>query len=140
MVIDSLKKGIVIDHITAGRGMTLLNYLAIDTEHETVAIIINAVSKKRGRKDIIKIDNRIDVDMDVIGLIDPDATVNIIVDDRILEKRKPKLPARVENVIKCRNPRCVTTTEDNITHTFILTDEENREYRCLYCDETVSMK
>ena len=140
VVIDSIKNGIVIDHITAGRGMKLLEYLGVDTTHDTVAIIANASSKKRGKKDIIKIENKVDVDMDVIGLMEPHATVNIIEDHVIRQKLKPTLPSRVDNVIRCRNPRCVTATERGIVNTFVLTDEENQEYRCIYCDEIVSMK
>jgi Aspartate carbamoyltransferase, regulatory subunit len=140
VVVDSIKKGIVIDHITAGRGMKLLEYLDVDTAHDTVAIIANAVSHKRGKKDIIKIENKVNVDMDVIGLIEPHATVNVIEDHVIVRKEKPTLPSRVENVIRCRNPRCVTATERGIVHTFVLTDEENQEYRCIFCDEIVSMK
>jgi len=139
VVIDSIKKGIVIDHITPGRGMRLLEYLSIDTQHETVALIMNAVSQKKGRKDIIKIENLIDIDMRVVGLIDPGATVNIIEDHIISKKIKPELPQRVENVIRCKNPRCVTSVETTIPHVFILTDETNQEYRCEYCDDIVSM-
>ncbi len=142
MVIDTINNGIVIDHIRAGRGMTLLNYLKVDISRDTVAIIMNAPSGKRGKKDIIKIEKEggINVDMDVVGLIDPDATVNIIENHVIREKVKPSLPKRVENVIRCRNPRCVTVSEPGIRHVFLLTDEEHQEYRCLYCDETVSME
>ncbi|MGI6206481.1 MAG: aspartate carbamoyltransferase regulatory subunit [Anaerovoracaceae bacterium] len=141
MVIDSIKNGIVIDHIKAGRGMKLLSYLNIDNENDTVAIIMNAVSKKRGKKDIIKIENVNGnaVNMDVVGLIDPNATVNIIENEQIKAKIKPKLPARVENVIKCKNPRCVTSTERGIKNVFVLNDAEHSEYRCIYCDEVVSM-
>lgn len=139
VVVDSIKKGIVIDHIHAGRGMRLLNFLDINVENETVAIIMNAISRKNGRKDIIKIENIIDIDLTVVGLIDPGATVNIIEDHVITKKLKPALPSRVENVIKCRNPRCVTSVEDGIPNVFILTDAENQEYRCEYCDEIVSM-
>lgn len=140
MVVDSIKKGIVIDHITAGRGMKLLEYLNVDLTLDSVAIIINAASKKNNRKDIIKIENRVDADLDVIGLVDPGATVNIIEDYSIIKKIKPQLPAKVENVIFCKNPRCVTSVERSINHVFTLTDPDNQEYRCIYCDETVSMK
>lgn len=142
MVIDSIKNGIVIDHIKAGRGMTLLNYLEFDNEHDTVAIIMNASSVRRGKKDIIKIENvkGTAVDMDVVGLIDPDATVNIIEDEIIKAKIRPALPQRVENVIKCRNPRCVTASERGIRHVFVLNNPEKQQYRCVYCDEIVSMQ
>lgn len=137
--INSIKKGIVIDHIAPGRGMRLLEYLSIDTAHETVALIMNASSQKRGKKDMIKIENLIDIDMTVVGLIDPGATVNIIEDHVITKKIKPELPKRVENVIRCKNPRCVTSVETSIPHVFILTDAANQEYRCEYCDDIVSM-
>ena len=137
--INSIKKGIVIDHITPGRGMRLLEYLSIDTAHETVALIMNASSVKKGKKDIIKIENLIDIDMRVVGLIDPGATVNVIEDHIIIQKLKPELPQRVENVIRCKNPRCVTSVETSIPNVFILTDAENQEYRCEYCDDIVSM-
>ncbi len=140
MVIDSIKKGIVIDHIMAGRAMTLLKYLKIDTDIETVAVIINAASKKHGKKDIIKIENRIDVDMRIVGLIDPEATVNIIEDRMIIKKLKPELPVRVEDVILCKNPRCVTSTEKDIPHIFVLQDAEHQIYRCEYCDEMISVR
>lgn len=142
MVIDSIKNGIVIDHIKAGRGMTLLSYLEFDNEHDTVAIIMNASSARRGKKDIIKIENvkGTAVDMDVVGLIDPGATVNIIEDEVIKAKIRPTLPKRVENVIRCRNPRCVTASERGIRHEFVLNDAEKQQYRCVYCDEMVSMQ
>lgn len=142
MVIDSIKNGIVIDHIKAGRGMTLLNYLKFDNEHDTVAIIMNASSERRGKKDIIKIENvkGTAVDMDVVGLIDPGATVNIIEDEIIKAKIRPTLPRRVENVIRCKNPRCVTASERGIRHIFELNDPEKQQYRCVYCDEMVSMQ
>lgn len=142
MVIDSIKNGIVIDHIKAGRSMTLLNYLKFDNEHDTVAIIMNASSVRRGKKDIIKIENvkGTEVDMDVVGLIDPGATVNIIEDEVIKAKIRPTLPKRVENVIQCKNPRCVTGSERGIRHIFVLNDPEKQQYRCVYCDEMVSMQ
>lgn len=142
MVIDSIKNGIVIDHIKAGRGMTLLNYLKFDNEHDTVAIIMNASSARRGKKDIIKIENvkGTAVDMDVVGLIDPGATVNIIEDEIIKKKIQPTLPKRVENVIHCKNPRCVTGSERGIRHIFVLNDSQKQQYRCMYCDEMVSMQ
>ncbi len=142
MVIDSIKNGIVIDHIKAGRSMTLLNYLKFDNEHDTVAIIMNASSVRRGKKDIIKIENvkGTEVDMDVVGLIDPGATVNIIEDEVIKAKIRPTLPKRVENVIQCKNPRCVTGSERGIRHIFVLNDPEKQQYRCVYCNEMVSMQ
>ena len=122
--------------------MTLLNYLKFDNEHDTVAIIMNASSERRGKKDIIKIENvkGTAVDMDVVGLIDPGATVNIIEDEIIKAKIRPTLPKRVENVIQCKNPRCVTGSERGVRHIFVLNDPEKQQYRCVYCDEMVSMQ
>lgn len=140
VVINSIGNGIVIDHITAGLGVKILEYLNIDTSKNTVAFIMNATSNKYGRKDIIKIENVMDIDMAVLGLVDPKATVNIIEDHLIIKKIKLKLPERVTNIIKCTNPRCVTTVEVNAPYIFHLIDEKNREYRCEYCDDLVSMK
>ncbi len=140
MIVDSIEKGIVIDHITAGLGMTVLGFLNIDKTKNTIAFIMNASSSKHGRKDMIKIENVVDVDLAVLGLIDPTATVNIIEDSDIVKKITLKLPESVTNVIQCKNPRCVTSVEKNIPHVFHLIDEENREYKCDYCDDIVCMK
>ena len=139
MVVDSIEKGIVIDHIRAGFGMKLLKHLDIDMSQDTVALIMNATSRKHGKKDIIKIENHIDVDMAVLGLLDHTATVNIIEDGKITEKVNLELPERVSNVIKCKNPRCVTTVEPSIPHVFHLVDPEEGYYRCEYCDEFVNI-
>jgi len=138
MIVDSIKKGIVIDHIQPAKGVTVLEYLDIDLTKETVALIMNATSKKNLRKDIIKIENVIDINLDVIGLVDPGATVNIIEDFVIKKKIKLALPARVENVIICKNPRCVTSVEVGIPQIFTLVDAEKHEYKCEYCDEIVA--
>lgn len=140
MLVNSIEKGIVIDHITAGLGAKILEYLDIDLTNDTVAFIMNACSKKHGKKDIVKIQNLIDVNLDVLGLIEPDATVNVIENGEIVRKITLKMPEKVTNVIKCKNPRCVTSIETNAPHIFHLIDAENREYRCEYCDEIVSMK
>lgn len=140
VVIDSIKKGIVIDHITAGLGMKILEYLDIETSSNTVAIIMNAMSNKYGRKDVVKIENVTDIDLAALGLIDPKATVNYIVDHIISEKINLTVPERVVNIIKCNNPRCVTSIEVTAPQLFSLVDKENREYRCEYCDEIISMK
>ncbi len=140
VVIDSIKKGIVIDHITAGLGMKILEYLDLDASKDTVAIIMNAVSSKYGRKDVIKIENVSDINLDALGIIDPKATVNFIDDHIIREKIHLKVPERVVNIIKCNNPRCVTSVEAGAPQIFHLIDKENREYRCEYCDEIISMK
>ncbi|MDR2089738.1 MAG: aspartate carbamoyltransferase regulatory subunit [Clostridiales Family XIII bacterium] len=137
VVINSIAKGIVIDHIRAGNGMRVLAHLNIDTSRNTVAFIMNAASKKHGRKDLIKIENITDVDLTVLGLIDHNATVNIIEDHIIAEKIKLRLPETVTDVIKCRNPRCVASSEAGISHIFRLVDEDAKEYRCEYCDDIV---
>ena len=140
MIVNSIERGIVIDHITAGTGNRILDYLKIDTKKNTVAFIMNATSKKHGRKDLIKIENVTDVDLTVLGLLDPNATVNIIENGKIVKKINLALPQTVTNVIRCKNPRCVTSVERNATHIFHLMNAQTREYRCEYCDEIVSMK
>lgn len=134
MIIGQIKDGIVIDHITAGKGMALYNFLGLDKIDCQVALIKNADSVKMGKKDIIKIDRVIDLDMDALGYLDPGATVNIIENSKIAKRAATTLPERVENVIKCKNPRCITTVEQELPHIFTLRDKENRVYRCLYCE------
>lgn len=134
MNIDSIKNGIVIDHIAAGKSMELYHFLNLEALDCSVAIIKNVASKKMGKKDIIKIDREFDVNLDVLGYVDPESTVNIIKDGKRIEKRQPTLPERLENVLFCKNPRCITTTEQGIKHVFRLTDRENRVYRCMYCE------
>lgn len=134
MIIGQIKNGIVIDHITAGKGMALYNFLGLDKIDCQVALIKNADSVKMGKKDIIKIDRVIDLDLDALGYLDPGATVNIIEDSKIAKRYATILPERVENVIKCKNPRCITTVEQELPHIFTLRDKENRVYRCLYCE------
>lgn len=134
MNIDSIKNGIVIDHISAGKSMELYHFLNLENLDCPVAIIKNVVSKKMGRKDIIKIDADIDVDLDVLGYIDPDSTVNIIKNGELVKKCHLALPEKLENVIVCRNPRCITTVEQEVTQIFKLTDREKRVYRCAYCE------
>ncbi len=134
MNIDSIKNGIVIDHIEAGKSMQLYKFLNLDSLDCSVAIIKNVVSKKMGKKDIIKIDEEIDVDLDVLGYIDPNITVNVIKDGVRVKKFNLELPERVTNVIRCKNPRCITSVERGIDQVFKLTDRENRIYRCIYCE------
>ena len=134
MNIDSIKNGIVIDHITAGLGMTVYNLLKLDELDCAVAIIKNASSGKMGKKDIIKIDADIELNMDIIGYIDPGITVDIIKDSVLVEKKNIALPEKLVNVVKCKNPRCITTTEQELPHIFKLTDREKRVYRCIYCE------
>ena len=140
MNIDSIQNGIVIDHITAGKGMRLFELLGLDRLDASVAIIKNAHSEKRGKKDIIKIDADIPVDVDVIGFVDPGATVNVIRDGRLVEKRNIDMPDRLVNVSKCKNPRCITSTEQELDHVFKLTDRRNKVYRCLYCETKSEIK
>ena len=134
MTVDTIKNGIVIDHITAGLGMKIYSLLKLDNLDCSVALIKNVPSKKMGKKDIIKIDADMDIPTEVLGYVDPDVTVNIIKDGNIVEKKQIELPEKLENVIKCRNPRCITTTEQELTQIFKLTDKENRIYRCIYCE------
>lgn len=140
VLVNSIEKGIVIDHITAGLGTKILNYLDVDTSKHTVAFIMNAVSDKKGKKDVIKIADVTDIDLAALGLIDPDVTVNVIENHMVSRKINLELPETVVNVIYCKNPRCVTSIEPSADHIFHLIDKENREYRCEYCDDIVSMK
>ncbi len=134
MKIDSIQNGVVIDHITAGRGMKLYELLGLDKLDCSVAIIKNVNSGKMGKKDIIKIDADISVNLDVIGYVDPGVTVNIIKDGELSEKRAIEMPETLTNVIKCKNPRCITTVEQELEHVFKLTDKEDKVYRCIYCE------
>ncbi len=141
MKIDSIINGIVIDHIAAGRGMRLYKLLHLDRlEDCSVAIIMNVHSEKMGRKDIIKVDAAIDLNTDVIGYVDPNATVNIIKDGQLVEKRPIDLPERLVNVISCKNPRCICTTEQELPQVFLLTDRANGIYRCRYCETKAEKK
>ena len=135
--ITSIEKGIVIDHIPAGFGIKLFHYLKLDKADYTVALIINAYSEKMNRKDIIKINNEIDLDVDFLGLINPDITINVIENGKIVKKVKLTVPEKVVNVIQCKNPRCVTSLEGYADHIFHLVDPEKRSYRCEYCDDIV---
>ena len=134
MKIDSIKNGYVLDHIKAGNSMRIYNYLNLEQLECSVAILKNVKSFKMGRKDIMKIDSLIDLDFDVLGYIDPGITINIIENDGIVAKRALQLPERLTNVIRCKNPRCITSTEQELDHVFKLTDRENRIYRCIYCE------
>ena len=134
MTVDSIQNGIVIDHIAAGRGMKLYELLGLSAAAVPVAIMMNVTSGKLGRKDIIKIDGDIPVNLDVIGYVDPGATVNIIRNGELKEKKALGMPERLENVIRCKNPRCVSTTEQELPQIFLLTDRENKEYRCAWCE------
>jgi aspartate carbamoyltransferase regulatory subunit len=135
LTINSIKNGIVIDHIKAGLGIKIFNYLGLDKVDFTVALIMNAESHESSRKDIIKIENDINIDFTVLGLICPNVTINVIEDEVIKEKLKLQLPEKVQEVIKCKNPRCITSIEHNVPHSFYLVDKLKGEYRCEYCDE-----
>ena len=134
MNIDSIKNGIVIDHITAGRSMKIYRLLGLESLDCSVALIKNVTSRKTGKKDINKIDSDFDVDTDILGYVDPGVTVNIIRDGKIAEKRTLELPTELTDVLKCKNPRCITSTEQELPHIFRLTDREHRVYRCIYCE------
>ena len=134
MHIDSIRNGIVIDHISAGKGMKIYDLLGLDKLDCTVAIIKNSNSRKMGKKDIIKIDADIDVDLDILGYVDPGITINVIKDGVLTEKKTVDLPQTLTNVLKCKNPRCITSTEQELKHVFKLTDPEKRIYRCIYCE------
>lgn len=134
MNIDSINNGIVIDHITAGRGMKLYELLNLDSLDCSVAIIKNVGSKKMGKKDIIKIDASIPLSFDVIGYVDPGATINIIQNGSLVSKKTIETPVILTNVIKCKNPRCITSVEQEIDHIFKLTDADENVYRCIYCE------
>ncbi|MBP5208796.1 MAG: aspartate carbamoyltransferase regulatory subunit [Clostridia bacterium] len=134
MNIDAIRNGVVIDHITAGEGLRLFTLLGLDGLDVPVALIKNAQSGKKGKKDIIKIDADIQIDLDVVGFVDPCATVNIIKDGAVAEKKKMKLPQTLKNVVRCKNPRCISTTEQELPQIFRLSDEKAKIYRCYYCD------
>ncbi len=134
--VSRIEEGFVLDHIQAGRSMEIYQYLHLDKLDCCVAIIRNARSNKMGRKDIMKIECPIDfMDLDILGFIDHNITVNIIKDGEIVEKKSLHLPKEIRNVIKCKNPRCITSTEQELDQIFVLTDEENEVYRCKYCEE-----
>lgn len=134
MNIDSIKNGIVIDHIKAKKGMEIYEALNLKELECSVAIITNAKSKKMGRKDIIKIDKSIDIDLDILGYIDPDITINIVKDDKLIKKFHVTKPEKIVNIVKCQNPRCITSVEKELDQVFILTDKEKQIYRCKYCE------
>ena len=134
MIIGAIENGLVLDHITAGRGMELYRILGLDTLDCEVALIKNAQSVKMGRKDIIKVDRLIDVNLDAIGYVDPGITVNVIQDGKLVERKHSAKPDTITNVIKCKNPRCITTVEQEIPHVFKLVDRDAGVYRCIYCE------
>ena len=140
MKIGHIENGIVLDHITPGNGMNIYNVLNLGKLDCTVALIKNADSPKMGKKDIIKISTHLDIDLDVLGYLDPGITVNIIRDGQVAEQKKLALPERVVGVIKCKNPRCITSVEREIVHEFKLTDPVKKVYRCIYCEHEAKKK
>lgn len=138
MIIGQIKDGIVLDHITAGRGAEIYRVLELSKLDCTVAMIERAPSPKMGRKDIIKIDRVLDIDFNVLGYIDPGITVNIIRDGKVAQRRRLTMPEKVFGVLKCKNPRCITSVEQELVHEFKLTDPKNQVYRCVYCDQKAS--
>ena len=134
--VGRIEEGFVLDHIKAGKAMTIYRDLGLDKLDCTVAIIKNARSNKMGKKDIIKVECPIeDLDLDIVGFIDHNITVNVIEDGEIIAKKELSLPRQITNVIKCKNPRCITSVEQQLDHVFILTDPEKEVYRCKYCEE-----
>ena len=134
MTVDSIQNGTVIDHIAAGGGMKLYHLLGLEKADVPVAIMMNVTSHRLGRKDIIKIDGELALDFDVIGYVDPDATVNVIRDGVLMEKKQMVLPERLKNVLRCKNPRCISGSEQELPQIFVLTDRDTKEYRCYWCE------
>ena len=136
--VDTIKNGLVIDHIKAGFGPQIFHFLGLDKADFSCALIMNVASKKTGKKDIIKIDNIINIDYSVLGFIDPNISINVIKDEKIVRKIKMELPEKVENVIRCKNPRCITVSEHYVTPSFRLVNREKAQYACEYCDALYS--
>ncbi|MCC8357942.1 MAG: aspartate carbamoyltransferase regulatory subunit [Oscillospiraceae bacterium] len=134
MNVDAIKNGIVIDHIKAGQGMEIYRFLGLESLDCPVALMKNVVSHQMGKKDIIKIDGELGLDLNVLGYIDPDITIDIIQNERCLRKYHPTLPEQIRDIVRCKNPRCITTTEQELPQIFRLADREKKIYRCIYCD------
>lgn len=134
MNVDEIKNGFVIDHIKAGKGMEIYGLLGLEALDCPIAIIKNALSRRMGRKDIIKVDTDAELDLSVLGYIDPDVTVNVIKNGENVKKYHPELPLKIVDIVKCKNPRCITSTEQELPHAFKLTDPDTRTYRCIYCE------
>lgn len=137
MNIDSISNGLVIDHIEAKKGMEIYETLKLEDLDCSVAIITNAKSKKMGRKDIIKIDKDMKLNADIIGFLQPNATINVVKDGKLINKYHAKLPKQIINIVKCQNPRCITSVERSLDQVFDLTDEKNKVYRCKYCETSL---
>lgn len=132
--ITSLNNGIVIDHIKKGLGIKIFNLLNLDKVDDKVALILNADSPSQGKKDIVKIENNLDLNLDSVAILDPNATVNYIENEKVVKKIKLKLPDVIQGILHCQNPHCITSTERNVVSKFILIDSENKMYKCAYCD------
>lgn len=137
--VTSIAKGIVIDHIPAGEGIKIFNFLELDKVSYRVALLMNVPSKKMKCKDIIKIENEIDINLDILSVLNKDITINVIEDEKIVNKYNPKIPQEIESVIKCKNPRCVTSVETKLKNKYILISEKSKEYRCQYCEEVIKL-
>ena len=140
MNVDEIKNGFVIDHIKAGQVMEIYRFLGLERLDCPVALIKNAYSKRLGRKDIIKVDTTENIDLSVLGFLDPDLTINVIKDGKKVDKYHPELPLEIVNIVPCKNPRCITSTEQELPHVFKLTDPETRTYRCIYCESKAKNK
>lgn len=138
--INSIKKGIVIDHISAGLGIKIFELLHLKDANFTVALIMNVDSKKMGRKDLIKIENNIDIDLNILSLVDKNITINIIKDEKIIEKKDLILPNNINYIITCKNPRCITNAERNIKHSLTLVDKDTATYKCDYCEHLYKLR
>ena len=139
MTVDSIRNGIVIDHIENGLAMKIYQIMHLDRLDCPVAILENVTSKKQGKKDILKIDGHIPTNLDIVGIVAPNATINIVRDAKVVKKVKPELPAKTTGIFTCKNPRCITSVEQGIKQTFRLADKEKGEYRCIYCDTKVNL-
>lgn len=138
MTVDSIRNGIVIDHIENGKAMKIYQIMHLENLDCPVAILENVVSQKQGKKDILKIDGHIPFNIDLVGLVSPEATINIVRDGKVVKKVKPELPTKIEGILTCKNPRCITSVEQGIKQSFRLADKEKHEYRCMYCDTKYS--
>ena len=134
MTVDSIKNGIVIDHIQAGDGMKIYQFLNLDACGCPVALMINVTSRQMGRKDIIKVDGELGLDLNILGFIDPSITIDVIENEVCVKKYHPELPMEIRDIVRCKNPRCITTVEQELPQVFRLTDRKNKVYRCVYCD------
>ena len=134
MNVDAIKNGIVIDHIEAGKGLELYKFLNLESYGCPVALMMNVTSRQMGHKDIIKVDGEIGIDLNVLGFIDPSITIDVIENEVCVKKYHPELPTVIRDIVRCRNPRCITTVEQELPQVFRLADRRNKVYRCVYCD------